>query len=139
MATVPDPLSYTFQAFFDDGTEIIQSDADVSSLREDKSAFFDVTEKQKEHKLLLFAVKGKQGIFIVDLVHCKFAVNDFSFSPLEQDETIENPKLIYFRETFQHNTSQDGTLPPYVARYFLGFEGENGNGKVVKKIISIEA
>lgn len=139
MASVPEPLTYTFKAFFDDGSEIIQSDADKSSLREDKSAFFDVSEKQKTNKLLIFALQGRQGIFIVDLVHMLFTVNDFTYSPLEQDEVITDPQIIYFRETFQHNTLADGVQPPYIARYFLGFKGKNENGKVVKKLINIES
>lgn len=139
MATVPDPLTFTFRAFFDDGTEIIQSDADKSSTHEDKSAFFDVQEKQKTNKLLLFALEGKPGIFIVDLNKGVFVVNDFEFSPLEQDEVLTDLQLVYFRETLQHMTIQDGSQPPYIARYFLGFKGKNENGKVVKKLISIEA
>lgn len=139
MSTVPAPLTYTFRAFFEDGTEIIQTDADESSIQEGKSAFFDVLEKQKESKLLLFGVQGKNGTFIIDLVNLRFNVNMFEYSPLEQDEVIKNPKLIYFREVLQHNTIADGVQEPYLARYFLGFEGKNEKGKRVKKLVNIEA
>lgn len=139
MSTVPAPLSFKFHAYFQDGTEIIQTDADESSIKEGKSAFFDVQEKLKETGLNFFSLVGENGIYTIDFINQKFIVGVSAFSMLDQDETITDPKLIYFREVFQHNTSQDGTLPPYVARYFLGFEGKNENGKVVKKIINIEA
>ena len=139
MSTVSQPLSYKFNAYFEDGTEIIQTDADESSIQEGKSAFFDVQEKMKTTKLLLFALKGEQGIFILDFKNLRFNVNTFDYSPLEQDEVIESPKLIYFREVLQHNTLADGVQEPYLARYFLGFEGKNEKGKVVKKLVNIEA
>ena len=139
MSTVPDSLSFKFHAYFQDGTEIIQTDADKSSIKEGKSAFFDVLEKLKDTGLNFFSLSGEKGIYTIDFINQKFIVGVSSFSMLGQDEVINSPKLIYFREVLQHNTMKDGTQPPYVARYFLGFEGKNGSGEVVKKIINIEA
>lgn len=139
MSTVPAPLSFKFHAFFQDGTEIIQTDADESSIKEGKSAFFDVLEKLKDTKLNFFSLSGENGVYTVDLVNQRFIVGVSSFSMLGQDEIINDPKLIYFREVLQHNTMADGVQPPFVARYFLGFEGKNEHGKVVQKLINIEA
>ena len=139
MSTVPQPLSFKFFARFSDGTKIIQTDADESAIQAGKSAFFDVQEKHKESPLQSFRLIGDNKIYGVNLRSGRFTVNGVWFSPLEQDEVLTDLQLIYFREVLQHNTMSEGTLPPFVARYFLGYKGKDENGKVVKKLINFEA
>lgn len=141
MSTVSQPLSWLFSAFFEDGSIISQDLKDKSEKNEQKSAFYDVLEKQKESNLNQLSLVDRDGnIIIVDFRHGRFFVNGVDFSIEGQDEELTDRKVIYFREALQHQVvGQEEQEPPYINRYFIGYEGKNSEGKVVQKVVNVGA
>lgn len=143
MSTVAKPLTYLFSAFFEDDSVISQTAEDRSTIKEGATAFYDVQEKQKESPLRQFSLvgqgsEGQQNLIITDLDSGRFFVNGMDFSLDEWDDQITDRKIVYWREVLNHQT-MNGLEEPYIARYFIGYEGKDSKGKKVQKVINVEA
>ena len=115
-----EPLEYLFEANFDDGTAIQQTQAD-ESVTGKGSAFTDVLNKEG---LWLFSVRNTHsgsGVS-VDMQSGTFMVNGQMLQLHDQyfDPSPHELKLIYFRETHVTRTGDD--VRQYVNRYFVGWE-----------------
>lgn len=147
---VREPLKWLFVAFFVDGNVIKQTEYDKCMSRNDGtgSAFTDVLEYAKSHKLHIFELHhtdGKQKTG-VDLDNGIFVINGTPICSHNQDfdPSKYQLELIYFRETRVEQevnaTVQDdmsikeipGAVRHYVNRYFLGWQCiVNGRNKQV--------
>lgn len=141
MSTTKQPLNYLFSAFFADGAIISQEQDDASKTQEGKSAFTDVLEKSKESELEQFSLVGRTEesdiVIIIDLNRGRFYFNGIDVSLEDRDYPLTNRKVIYFREVLQHTTANEGTQPAYVNRTFVGYEGKDSKGRVIKRIINL--
>ena len=150
-------LTYLFRAVFEDGTIIRQTIDDASLLPEgialNKSAFFDVLEKEKESKLLRFSILNmvQANCWEVDLQYGIFRHNgaEFRATP-EQFLPIPSPdyRLIYFRDVrrYQNNTfkivsENEAVLESqedvgYDIIYYIGWQTDI-NGKNYKQLLGV--
>jgi hypothetical protein len=98
-------LKYLFQANFSDGTFIQQTQDDQSTLLPEKSAFYDVLQRQDD--LVSFGLFSDETptTWIVDLRDGHFEVNEIPFmvygSCGHHDPTAPF-RLIYFRKVRRH-------------------------------------
>lgn len=140
-------LSWLFVAFFKDGTQITQTQADEPKEQPEGSAFSDVAARMDD--LAVFELRHEDGqqVITVDLQTGAFVLNGTPFHAHNQAFKPENYplKLVYFRETRvdqrQLATVQDdmsvkteslGAPDHYVNRYFVGWETEvHGKNKQV--------
>lgn len=130
-------LAYLFVAEFKDGTTLAQTPEDKSELREDKSAFYDVL--QRENDLARFHLSDGNNWYTVDLRDGVFEINGLPFYAHSQFTEIEPPlHLIYFRETHRlYGTVPDGVPAHYVNRYFIGWWFKDEAGNKVEQTIAI--
>jgi len=97
-------LDYLFEAHLTDGTLIQQTQEDVSSVRADKSAFYDVAQRLEE--VAFFGLLNEKHTFVVDLRDGHFEVDGVVFD-LHPEPSLEIPagtpyRLIYFRHHKRH-------------------------------------
>jgi len=88
-------LKYLFTVVYDDGTEYIQSQDDVSISDPLRSAFYDIDID----KVVTFTLNGNAHTYMVDLRSGQFEIDGALFIVGEQ-LSLDNPsrKLIYYRQ-----------------------------------------
>ena len=99
------PLKYLFQANFSDSTFIQQTQDDQSTLLPEKSAFYDVLQKQDD--LVSFGLFSDEvpTTWAVDLKDGHFEVNELPFMVHGAPVTFPVDtvfRLIYFRSVKRH-------------------------------------
>lgn len=144
MSTTQQPLKFLWSAYFEDG-RIIHQPADdryskhVEGSEYNPSAFRDVLEYSEKSPLMQFALHGIEGLYAVHLRDGVFATSydrpgaEYSL----EDTPLTDRKVIFFRQVRQEFIDGEAQ-PPKVARYCLGYEGKNAEGKVEKKVIYID-
>ena len=132
-------LKYLFEAAFNDGTWIKQTQADVSPNDPSKSAFFDVLNRLDD--VILFRIVSSTTTASVDLATGAFYVNGVTLQA--QDPTRPVPadakrRLIYFRNVRQHLhiNNADRTQSTDVS-FHIGFQA-TVNGENVQQTIALE-
>lgn len=146
MSTVNTKLKYLWSAYFEDGAILHQNKEDkyskhVEGAEHNPSAFRDILDYQEKSPLSQFCLNEVQGdayysvylrdgVFGASLDH---APAEFSL----EDTPLIDRKLIFFRQV-QQNWINGVAQEPRVARYCIGYEGKNPQGKVEKKVIYID-
>jgi len=132
-------LRYLFEALYNDGTSLRQSQDDVSSVDPTRSAFFDVDHS----KLLHFRLVRQESpvcFYAVDLRDGWFFVNGLPFRMHEYPVT--NIRLIFFRRhTHNFNANSDGTPgeeTDHRVVYRLGWQGNDYEGKNVQHVMELD-
>lgn len=123
-------LDWLFVAFFDDGSVIKQTQADVSVTGKG-SAFTDVLVNPA--KLTHFELRKDGQAVTLDLTTGNFVVNGTALQihPQHFDPTKHNLTLTYFRETRAERTETADenrellSTRHYVNRYFIGWQADD--------------
>lgn len=145
MSTVDEPLKYLWTAWFVDAHMIEQPANDqyskhIEGAEHNPSAFRDVLDYERVSPIKWFALEGAGKWYSIDLCSGLFAATSDDGTEAHfslEDTPLSNRKLIFFRQV-QMQTIDGVPQPPKVARYCLGYEGKNAEGKVEKKVIYIE-
>lgn len=111
------PHKYLFVAVFKDGTEIEQTQEDRSTINPDKSAFFDVLQRQDE--LAYFYLRDHEKTFMVDLENGQFEIGGVPILK-EGGPELFNYRLIYFHRNWQH--IKGDTIVAREREYHIGFQ-----------------
>lgn len=129
-------LRWLFTAYYEDGTEITQTQED-KSVTGNGSAFTDVLDKNGLVNFELKHVNGQESV-LVDLVNGAFLING---TPVNAHNQYFEPgkyalELVYFRESRIEpeidTTGKTVSVHQYVNRYFLGWKTVvNGKDKQV--------
>jgi hypothetical protein len=132
-------LKYLFEATFNDGSTITQTEADVSPNDPRKSAFFDVLNRLDD--VVLFRILSSTATASVDLATGVFDVNGVTLQA--QDPTRQIPadakrRLIYFRNVRQNlHITNDGKTQSTEMSFHIGFQA-TVNGENVQQTIALE-
>lgn len=113
-------LKYLFEAEFEDGSVILQTPEDRSKLDPLRSEFYDVCEKEKESRLMRFALTGAGTYLLVDLLDGHFELNGVRFEAHEtmpEDKTVR--RLIFYRK---HDANTNVVLRGNEVQKILGME-----------------
>jgi hypothetical protein len=122
-------MKYLFECHFNDGTVLQQTEEDVSTVDQTRSAFYDVMQRNDD--IVVFGMFNYQNTYAVDLRDGSFLINNAKFTiPLlvetevtnAEDGTVTEQKepfvaapdqkfqLIYFRR-HRHLTVVGAILP----------------------------
>jgi hypothetical protein len=121
-------LDYLFTAIYEDGTTLKQTQEDISTKDQRRSAYYDIDHE----KLIAFGLENEKDAVLVDLRDGAFQINGMTFSLCDED--ITNRRLIYFRrhlQSFNQNEQEVG----HEIKYHIGWQGNDSSGKNVKRII----
>lgn len=131
------PNYYLFAATFEDGTQIIQDESDVSSFDSKRSQFTDVLSKSEESKLISFVLFNNTTTYGVDLLDGHFEVNGIPFFPYRIDrEEYKDFQIIYLRNVRHDYIPDTGAAASYLG-YTLGFQANTADGSSVQHIMKI--
>lgn len=156
-------LKYLYEAEFADGSQLLQPEDNVSSLRPTfdahghrPSAFYDVLERAKTVPLTQFSLIGDGHRFTVDLQDGHFEIDGIPFQAHHQALLVRSTKKsplvpIYFRETQLKNSQkfrlnevgeweldESDTQEKTVSRYFIGWQTKLDNGENIQQTIAVE-
>lgn len=131
-------MQYHFKALLRNGTIIDQSrQNDQSATTEGRNAFYDVLQNIEEVRAFsLFSDDGADE-YLIDLETLLFEVNGKQFKMT--DEELTNIRLIYFvRKAVVRDLVQNTTVQGIVS-YHFGFQGLNGAGENVQRVMVIKS
>lgn len=138
------PNTYLFKAYYDDGEEYLQDEADTSIQPDGINAFYDVWYKPVKPKESLFAfrlteIANDPQTFAVNLHTGQFEINDFVFYQHGHDEKLLDFQLLYYRvpAVHQHIQGNGKTTESHSLGYMLGFQAAKPDGEKVVKFIRI--
>ena len=120
-------LKYLFEAEMSDGEVYKQTPEDISVSTSDKSAFFDIANKELNN----FTLKGKH-IYSVDLKDGSFSVDGIKFDTCL--EPISNIRLVYFRR-HKHNSNITGEQVSHEIEYHFGYQANLEDGSNIQHVI----
>lgn len=155
-------LKYLFECHFKDGTMLQQTEADVSTIDPERSAFYDVMQRADD--VMVFGIYNETSTYAVDLRDGAFEVNGCRFFiPTTVPQAVlitatdSDPKaelqnllfepapdqkyeLVYFRR--HHHVSIMGqSITPtdisHTVQYHLGWKTKDINGQEVQQTIII--
>jgi hypothetical protein len=121
------PHSYLFVAVFKDGSEIEQTQEDVSKLVAGKSTFYDVQQRQDE--LAYFYLRNHEKTYMVDLENKSLEVAGVPITT--EGLELFNVRLIYFHR----NKAHFNILQEEIGRereYHIGFQANYYENSEIK-------
>jgi hypothetical protein len=133
-------LKYLFNAEFQDGSVINQTQEDVSSLDPKRSQFYDVLEKDKEVPIKRFELFGDGTSLIVDLEDGHFDLNGVSFDCHETlpEDKPERRLIFYRKHTHNFNLVEDEPKEKeHIVEYCIGWQATI-KGKNYKETVTIK-
>jgi hypothetical protein len=135
-------LKYLFECHFNDGTRLLQTPEDVSSIDPTRSAFYDVVQRLDDVDAFVLYEPGPNIVpnvnLIVDLKTGLFSLNGVPFLASNPSETIPPDskfRLVYFRR-HTHITNGDGEQISHDTEYHLGWQ-TTVDGKNYQQTIAI--
>lgn len=130
-------LKYLFECHFNDGTRLLQTPEDVSSIDPTRSAFYDVVQRLVDVDAFVLTEPGVTSL-IVDLKTGIFSLNGVPFLASNPSQVIPpNSKfrLVYFRR-HTHNHNMGGEEIGHEIEYHLGWQ-TTVDGKNYQQTIAI--
>lgn len=122
-------LKYLFTAIYNDGTQLEQTQKDISKTVEGGSAYTDVDHS----KLDVFVLKGEGHVFAVNPNTGIFQVDNAIFGTY--DKPVVNRRLIFFRR-HRHNFNEQREQLSHEVEYHLGWQGnEPDTNKNIQRVI----
>ena len=127
-------LSYLFECVLSDGTSIIQTQEDISTVNPSSSAFYDVLARLDD--VVRFTITNEKHIYSVDLLDGHFELDGVPFRAQNEQLPQDNPvyRLIYFRRHI-HQTVMGGDST-HAIEYFFGWQ-TTIDGKNYQQTISV--
>lgn len=131
-------LAYLFECHFSDGTAIVQTPEDISSIDPTRSEFFDVLQRTED--IESFGIYNNENTYAVDLRDGHFEINGIPFEVHGDDELpvdINQCKLrlIYFRR-HRHTVTLGLDGEEHDVAYHVGWQ-TTIDGKNYQRTISV--
>jgi hypothetical protein len=110
-------LKYLFSVIYDDGTQFIQNEEDVSAKDPKKSAFSDVDVD----KVFMFTLTSPENSISLNLIDGKFYPGGFTVGEMGPWPH----KLIFYRQ-HTHNFNVDLEELSHIIKYCIGYTDAEG-------------
>ena len=130
-------LKYLFEAHFADGTSVLQTREDKSVANNERSAFYDVTQRLDDVEV--FGLYDENHVYVVDLRDGHFEIDGTPFFAVEDSLRLPSNvkyRLIYFR---RHNVAINSSMEElsHTVRFHFGWE-VTIDGNKYERVISVD-
>jgi hypothetical protein len=128
-------LAYLFECHFADGTVLQQTPEDLSKTEPNKSAFYDVLQRNDE--VIVFGIVNDDHTYAVDLRDGHFEIDGVPLYVHGQDELPPDTKyrVVYFRRV-SHMITQGYEIAESAVKYHIGWQA-TVDGKNYQKTIAV--